>query len=336
MKSDRASWIGGSDIGAIVGVSPWATPLDVYYSKVGWPDGLEPEIDASKEKVFARGRRLEPIIREMAQDEFGLVVTKISTEERQNRYTDKLVPYFAAEIDFEATVTPRLHETWPQTSDIPIGTYVNCEVKTSHQFSQSKFGEWGSDEVPFTYAAQALWGLGVTGRRHCLFFVLSGMDNLLPYRVDYDEELIASLRRKGREFWESHILMRVPPEPQTLADLDYLLPRTVSTKIVADAALGALYREYADIKRMEKLHKDRLEDLKFEIGSRMIGGEKYEAKTKVNKHVLVVDGREVLAVSYNETRTLDSDRVIAAFPEAAGMRKVSKYFRFDLPKSKEQ
>lgn len=334
MSTDRSAWIGGSDIGAIVGVSPWATPLDVYYSKVGWPDGVEPDVDATKQKIFARGRRLEPIIREMAQDEFGLVVTKISTDERPNRYTDEVVPYFAAEIDFEAIVTPRLHETWPQTSDIPIGTCVNCEVKTSHQFAQSKFGEWGSDEVPFTYAAQALWGLGVTGRRHCLFFVLSGMDNLLPYRVDYDEELIASLRKKGREFWESHVLMRVPPPPQTLADLDYLLPRNVSTKVVADAQLSALWREYEDCKRQERLAIERIDDLKFEIGCAMLGGEKMENPTKIGKHELVVDGRSVMSITYCETKRMDQKRVLEAYPEAAGMQSVSRYYKFDPVRSK--
>lgn len=329
---NRSAFLGSSDVAGILGVSPWDTPLTVFYKKVGWPEGLEPAADPERERFFRRGTLMEPVVRQMAQEEYGLDIVRYSTPERPNRYHNG---WMAAEIDFEIDMNEALHESWPETQDIPLGMRVNCEVKTSSPMAAKKFGDDIGD-VPMAYACQALWGQFVTGRKHTLFFVLVGSDTLLKYRVDRDEELLEMIVGKASSFWLEHVMLRVPPEPQTLADLDYLLPRTVSTKVVADAALGALYREYADIKRMEKIHKDRLEDLKFEIGSRMLGGEKYEAKTKVNKHVLVVDGREVLAVSYNETRTLDGDRVIAAFPEAAGMRKVSKYFRFDLPKSKEQ
>lgn len=333
VELNRSAYIGSSDVAGILGVSPWDTPLDVYYKKVGWPEGLEPARDEAREKFFRRGQLMEPVVRQMAEEEYGLDIICYSTPERPNRYHNG---WMAAEIDFEIEMNAALHEAWPETQDIPLETRVNCEVKTCAPFASKKFGDDGTDEVPYEYATQALWGQFVTGRKHTLFFVLVGSDTLLKYRVDRDEELLEMIVGKASSFWLENVMLRRPPEPQTLKDLDYLMPRNVSTKVEADAALAALYREYADIKRMEKIHKDRLEDLQFEIGSRMLGGEKYEAKTKVGKHELVVDGRPVLTISYCETQRMDNDRVIAAFPEAAGMRKKSTFFRFDLPKSKEQ
>lgn len=332
VELNRASFLGSSDIAGILGVSPWDTPLTIYYKKVGWPEGLEPARDEAREKLFRRGHLMEPVVRQMAEEEFGLNIVKFSTPEIPNRYH---IGPWAAEIDFEIEMNATLHARWPEVSDIPLGTTVNCEVKTCRPMAAKKFGEEIGD-VPMEYATQALWGQFVTGRQYTLFFVLVGSDTLLKYRVDRDNGLIEDIANTASSFWLEHVMLRRPPEPQTLKDLDYLMPRNVSTKVVADAALGALYREYADIKRQEKMHKDRLEDLQFEIGSRMLGGEKYEAKTKVGKHELVVDGRPVLTISYCETQRMDNDRVIAAFPEAAGMRKKSTFFRFDLPKSKEQ
>jgi predicted phage-related endonuclease len=41
---DRTGYIGGSDIAAILGLSPYKTPLDVYLEKRGlWEDGAAGE-----------------------------------------------------------------------------------------------------------------------------------------------------------------------------------------------------------------------------------------------------------------------------------------------------
>lgn len=52
----RQSYLGGSDIAGILGVSPWRTPLDVFLDKT---EGKQPD-DASKAQIFKRGQRLEP------------------------------------------------------------------------------------------------------------------------------------------------------------------------------------------------------------------------------------------------------------------------------------
>ena len=72
--ANRAEWlklrqigIGGSDVAALLGISKWRTPLDVYRSKVEEPEEVD---NASMEW----GRRLEPVIRQKYADTVGMMV----------------------------------------------------------------------------------------------------------------------------------------------------------------------------------------------------------------------------------------------------------------------
>ena len=54
---DRSSGLGGSDIAAIVGLSPYRSPLDVWAEKVGHPSVI------SKDSLHLRfGTHLEPFV----------------------------------------------------------------------------------------------------------------------------------------------------------------------------------------------------------------------------------------------------------------------------------
>ena len=75
LPSTRAEWlklrqmgIGGSDVAALLGLSKWRTPLDVYNSKIEEPEETD---NASMEW----GRRLEPVIREKYAEAVGMEVT---------------------------------------------------------------------------------------------------------------------------------------------------------------------------------------------------------------------------------------------------------------------
>jgi len=334
---NRQRFIGGSDVPALMGLSPWKTPLELFYEKTDlWPYG-PPEIDPKREKIFERGKRLEPVVREMVKEEFGLRVVKISHPDAPNRYTDKQVPYFAAEVDFEAIVTPALHEAWPETADIPVGTRVNCEVKTSHPLAAKKFGEAGTDEVPVEYAAQGMWGLGVTGRQHCLFFVLIGSDTLLPYRIDRDEETLAGMREQAVEFWETHVLPRVPPPPNTMSDLGLLFRKDTATRVVATPEIAEKARQWSELKARAAQLDDDIKTLQFDLGCALLGAERIAEPEKVGKHELMVDGMPLLTVTYFEQRRLDTKRISEELPEIADKyRTVSKGFKYEKPRRKKQ
>src|SRR5207237_6149579 len=99
-KPDRRRVIGGSDVAAVMGLSPWETPVELWEEKAGHKPPST-EIDLERERRFRRGHKLEPFIREMVmeklQDE-GLRVELLAVNQR---YQDTEHPFLACEIDFE-------------------------------------------------------------------------------------------------------------------------------------------------------------------------------------------------------------------------------------------
>ena len=204
---DRSLYIGGSDAAAILGLSPWKTTLDVYLDKIV---GKNEEVDASKAKIFARGKRMEPYIIDLFAEETGLVIAR-----RGCRYQHPEYPFLCAEIDAEAE------------------SGENIEIKTVHPFASKDWGVMDTDEIPVYYAAQAMHGLMVTGKQVCIFGAMIGMDDFRTYRVDRDEDVIASLRQKEVDFWNM-VQSRTPPEPQTTSDAERLFKKDNGSAVEAD------------------------------------------------------------------------------------------------------
>lgn len=188
----RQKYLGGSDVAAILGISPWKTPLDVYLDKIQ-PRSDEP--DRNKARLFARGKRMEPYVIDLLAEEEGLEIVG-----RGNRYIDKELGFIAAEIDAE-------------TAD-----GHNVEIKTVSPFKAREWGEEDTDAIPVHYTAQAMHGLMVTGRQLCIFGVLIGGDDFRVYRVERDDEIVAAIRAREVEFW-NRIINFDPPEPSTPNDL---------------------------------------------------------------------------------------------------------------------
>ncbi len=211
--NDRTKFIGGSDIAAVLGISPYKTAIDLWLDKTA-----PPRVESSK-PATRRGTRLEPYICDMIMSEFGIQIT-----DRNHRYPDPEVPYFAAEVDAETN----------------IGQVVeNIEIKTVHPMRAKEWGALETDELPVHYVAQAQWGLGVTGRAVCRVFALIG-DDLRPYVVERDQETITALRVRATEFWERYVLPKLRPpfdfaNSQTLETLKRLYPGTDGSTIEATA-----------------------------------------------------------------------------------------------------
>src|SRR6185312_1944949 len=189
---DRQKYLGGSDVAAILGISPWKTPLDVYLDKI------QPRVevtDPAKLKLFRRGHRMEPYVIDLLAEEENLTIVA-----RGNRYIDKQHGFIAAEIDAEAEGN------------------LNIEIKTVSPFKAKEWGEQQTDEIPVHYTAQVMHGLMVTDRETCILGVLIGGDDFRVYRVVRDEEIIGAIRDSEIAFWD-RIQNRMPPEPSTVGDI---------------------------------------------------------------------------------------------------------------------
>lgn len=202
MSEDRRSTIGGSDVAAIFGVSPWKTAFDLYEEKTA-AEFVQPTVEPQREKLFRRGKFLEPWVLKMLESERDIFIVK-----HNQRYEDPEYPWMSCEIDFE------------YQSDAGL---CNGDVKTVSPFAAGDWGEEGTDDIPISYCLQFMFGLMVTGRPSCLVAVLIGADDLRVYEVKRDEELIAEIRRRVVQFWTDNVLAKVPPPPQTIGDTNKIL-----------------------------------------------------------------------------------------------------------------
>lgn len=229
---DRQTYLGGSDVAAILGLSPYRTPLDVYLDKV---DGRLPD-DPAKLKIFKRGTRLEPYILDMLVEETGLELVK-----RGERYRDRDHDFLAAEIDAEAA------------------TGENIEAKSVNQFGAKEWGTEWTDEIPVHYTAQAMHGMMINGAPRTIFPVLIGIDDFRVYKVERDEETIAGIRAKEVEFWQ-RIQSKEAPEATTVGDIERLFSKDYGSVVQASDDIVEAYKALKDLKKRMTLMEADAED----------------------------------------------------------------------------
>jgi hypothetical protein len=86
------------------------------------------------------------------------------------------------------------------------------EIKTAGMPTCFQFGEPGTDQVPYTYLVQCQWYMALTGLPRWDLIVWLGHRNQTQiYTITRHDGLIASLVATAHEWWEKHIIGRVPP-----------------------------------------------------------------------------------------------------------------------------
>lgn len=86
--------IGGSDVAAIMGISPFATIRDLFYNKTG----VQPVIQEEEESNWVAkevGHRLEDLVAEIFSKKTGLEVFPVRVMFRHPLY-----PFMLADVDF--------------------------------------------------------------------------------------------------------------------------------------------------------------------------------------------------------------------------------------------
>jgi putative phage-type endonuclease len=170
----RASGLGGSEIAAVLGLSPWQSRFSLWHRKKGLI-GPEPDNDG-----MSRGRRLEPVIAEWFADQHP---------EYQVRRTGTWV-----------NRARRWQIATPDRLLTKISTRAALEIKTAADAAE--WGEPGTDEIPVCYRAQVIWQLDTLGLRRAHVAVLTGLD-FREYVVEWNRAEAELLRAAGREFLDT-------------------------------------------------------------------------------------------------------------------------------------
>lgn len=287
-KAPARPWIGGSDIGAILGVSKRKTRLQVYLEKIG----EAPPHDHKLKELFKRGKRAEPYILQAVKEDWDVEIIAAN-----KRYRDEEHPMLSAEIDFEF---------------IKRGQKSNGEIKSAFEYLQyarsgneKMFGEPGTDQMPLDYIAQGMWGLSFTpDREACHFAVGFGWD-VVPYVVMRDDAMIREMRSRALEFWHKHVVPRVPPEPETSEDVALLWPHGNKDTIVeADEWIKAALMTARHLRAEAKIYENGVEALDLTL-----------RKFMRDATVLQIDGRSVATLNEQACTRVDVELLKVAHPD---------------------
>lgn len=299
---NRSLFLGGSDAAAVMGLSPWATPVELWEQKTGRKIKAEP--DAAAMRRFERGHRLEPFIRDMAIEKLrslGLVVELLDSNKR---YTDPEHQFLSCEIDFELKLSGSIEIGG--NVHLFDGEHINCDAKSVTGFARKKWGEVDTEDVPIEYAAQFMHGLMVTGRKYCLVAALRSFDDVDVFWTIRDDETIAGMRPKLVSFWLDHVLSDVPPDPMVFDDIKALFPVDNGDPIEATQDVAMKVGRMLDIKEQIKRLEEQEEALQFDVAD------------FISPHsILTFGGKEIASWKAQQSSRLDQKALKDSMPEIA-------------------
>ena len=292
-RVNRQKLLGGTDAAAVLGVSSWTTPVELWQQKVGLAAN-EP-ISEERQRMFARGRRLEPFIREMTIQKLRDLGHQVDLVAKNRRYRDAEFPFLSAEIDFELLLD---------------GELINVDAKSVSGFARNKWGAAGTDEIPIEYAAQFMHGLMVSPgeRRRCLAAALRSFDDVDIYWTLRDDETIAGMRAKLVEFWTQHVVTKVAPDPVKFGDIRALFPADNSRSIEATPEI------LGNVARMREID-DQTKSLAFEREQLQFAVAKF-----MGPHALLTNGvRNVITWEVQQTSRFDVKAFRRQHPDWAAL-----------------
>jgi putative phage-type endonuclease len=216
-ENDRRSGIGGSDAPAVLGLSKYKTPFELYLEKRG-----EIQRKPVQNEAARWGTVLEPAIIQEYAERTGRTVRRPFGVIRHSK-----LPYMTANID-------------GFTDD---GTLL--EVKTAR--TSEGWGVPGSAEIPEAYLIQVQHYFTVTELRRADIAVLIGGQDFRIYHVDHDDELERLIVEAEAQFWTG-VVKGNPPDARTTADMSLRFRNSTQKATAANEYILDVVRQLNDIR----------------------------------------------------------------------------------------
>jgi len=206
----RRQTLGSSDAPAVVGVDPWRSAADVYYSKTT-------ELEDRPSQAMQIGNRMEPVLLDWAEEKLGISLQRIVMQ---------------------------VAEQFPLAANLD-GLCVDAVVEAKYVGPNAAdyWGEPDTDQVPDHVLVQVMHQMIVTRRELawvpaaiCRYQGLS----FEMVRVEFDADIAGNILEIETAWWERHVMSRVCPtdEPAHLDTLKKI--RRLPDSILLDAAAGAI------------------------------------------------------------------------------------------------
>lgn len=188
----RTRGIGGSDIGAICGVSPYSSARQIYFSKTGQFTDSNTIGPAQQDRMHF-GHMLEPVVADEYARRTGAILYNADLTLCQKDY-----PWALANVDRLILSVER----------VPVGV---LECKTTSEYGNS---EWENGDLPISYIYQLNWYMWITGLDRGAFACLVGGNKFYYYDVWINWDLVAEMFAIAEDFWENNVKQLVMPELQ--------------------------------------------------------------------------------------------------------------------------
>ncbi len=282
--------IGGSQVGAIMGVCDYSTPLDIYNSVLG----IVPR--SRDNNYMTRGRVLEPHVADWYEAKTGRQLYAVPTARDPERAFVRASP----DRMIRANTANR------------AGGVGILEIKALGVPNYRKTRENG---VAPAYFAQLQHYLDVLDKNWGAFAIFNADDwDGVHYDVERDDAFIERIHVAVDDFWTNHVLTRTPPS--SVVDVDEPVPdigaeavrRSDPEWAAAIRALRTATEEKGLVEHRHKQAQTRVKDLMGSDGLVIGGGAR---------------------VSYREStrRTLDTDALQGALEVVAPDFNIEEYYR---------
>ena len=260
---ERKKSLGGSDMGAVLGLNPYSSPYSVWAEKTG---KVPP---AEENEAMRQGRDLEDYVAKRFTELSGKKVHRVNAILRNAEY-----PYIHANLD-RAIANEK----------------SGLECKTASALSESRFK---GGNFPTHYYAQCVTYLAITEYLRWYLAVLilgKGFKVYQMTRIENDEcpewcedsvfvseEELAALKSCASNFWENHVITDTPPEidggEATKEAIKVIYADSVSDTECDLFAVGDKLERYNELTKLIKGYETELNEVKAEIQSYMGDNEK--------------------------------------------------------------
>jgi putative phage-type endonuclease len=187
----RRTGIGGSDVAAILGVSPYTTSRDLYYDKLGIVSAIDDEDNWVQKEI---GHLLEELVAKIFHKKTGYRIFQI-----KKMFRHPLYPFMIADVDYFV--------------ELPDGSIAILEIKTTNYNNTDQWWNGKKETVPLHYDFQGRQYMSVTNLNRVYYCCLYGNteNEVIIRHIDrdlvYESEMIAH----EEYFWNNHVQANIPP-----------------------------------------------------------------------------------------------------------------------------
>ena len=217
--ANRNSYVGASEVAAIMGLSRYRTAWDVWAEKTGY---VEP---AEAGEAAELGIALEPAIIKLAEQELG-------------------------EMDCTNLELP--------IPDTPIVAHLDARLKATGEPVEIKTTgllggrdvEWQEGSVPYEYVVQVMIQAKAAGTKTGRIAALVVGKGMVYHTISVDDDLVAEAIERVKEFWK-YVESKEPPPVEPSLEMVRRIPREdTAIKVTPDQA--SVYEEYLALR--EQFH----------------------------------------------------------------------------------